>query len=428
MIEGWPTTTPCRHADGRRFAFTSSSHPRPLQTLTGGNTRTTVFSALISLSLLFCLTVNAQEPPRFKVDPFWPKDLPNNWMLGHAEETVVDKDDHIWVLHYAGPMDRRMDHLDMGLAQNPPISECCIPAPAVIEFDADGNVLKAWGGPGFVPEWPEAVHGFWVDSAGSVWISGNHAPDRNVLKFSSDGKLLLEIGRFMGQEGHPEIAHRPELAQPNNQDTTLLGGASGIDVDEDANEVYIADGYINKRIVVYDSNTGKFKRGWGGYGIPLNEIDNSKLPQNDRSAPPYDPTAPPSRQFRGPVESIRLSADGLVYVGDRNSRRIQIFTKGGKFVKEFFVARDTLLQDGTTFGITFSRDPGQKFMFVADGANSTVWILNRGDGSVVSKFGHRGRYAGQFDVLNWVALDSHGNLYTTEVKYNNRIQKFVPEK
>jgi DNA-binding beta-propeller fold protein YncE len=375
----------------------------------------------------------AQKVPKYKVDPSWPKPLPNHWMLGHVETVVVDKDDHIWIAHYGGPLDRRNDHLDMGLAQNPPLSECCIPAPEVMEFDAQGNVLRAWGGPGYVKEWPEAIHAFWVDGKGNVWVGGNHAPDRNVLKFSRDGKLLLEIGRLDGPVGL-YVANRPELGEPNNQATDLLGAPSGIAVDDQANEVYIADGYINKRVVVFDSNTGKFKRGWGAYGIPLSAIDNNKLPQNDSTVhnssalSSYDPNASPDKQFRGPIESVRLSKDGLVYVADRNARRIQVFTKAGKFVREMFVAKDTLLQDGTTFGMSFSNDPQQKYLVDADAANNTVWFLNRSNGSVAGKFGHTGRNAGQFDVLNSVAIDSKGNLYTTEVKYNNRIQKFVPEK
>lgn len=388
-----------------------------------------------SLFVLWCFlsAAVAQEVPHYKVDAFWPKPLPHHWMLGHVETVVVDKEDHIWVVHYTGPLDRRMDHLDMALAQNPPLAECCVPAPAVLEFDAEGNVLRAWGGPGWVPEWPEGVHALWVDGDENVWIGGNHAPDRNVLKFSADGKLLMEIGRLDGPVGL-YTANRPELAEPDNQATDLLGGPSGICVDDAAKEVYIADGYINKRVMVFDSMTGKFKRGWGAYGIPLAEIDNRKLPQNDLGAhhsstlSNYDPNAAPDMQFRGPVESIRISNDGFVYVGDRNSRRIQVFTKQGRFVKEFFVARDTLLQDGTTHGMTFSTDPGQRYLIVADGADNTVWFLNRKDGSVAGKFGHTGRSAGQFDVLNWVAIDSHANLYTNEVKYNNRIQKFVPEK
>ena len=387
------------------------------------HTKSKALAVLIFLGWLLCSAVQAQAPPRYKVDPFWAKDLPNNWMLGHAEGLVVDKDDHIWVLDHTNTMDHPTDHSDLGLAQKPPISECCIAAPQVIEFDANGYVLRAWGGLGYSPDWPEAVHGFWVDKMENVWVSGSHAPDRAVLKFSSDGKLLLKIGQFTGQGGRSEPPHRPEFAQPNNQDTALLGGVCGIVVDDEADEVYLADGTINKRVVVYDSNTGEFKRGWGAYGIPLSEIDNFKNPAKNG----YDPTALPSKQFRY-LESIRISNDGLVYVSDRGDNRFQVFTKQGKFVKEFLVARETLTFPGTTTGFDFSRDPDQKYLLVADGSNNVIRILDRKDGLLVSTFGHTGGNAGQFNVAQNLALDSHGNVYVSETKYNNRIQKFVLDK
>jgi DNA-binding beta-propeller fold protein YncE len=379
----------------------------------------------IALALLFfaaaCIAAQGQSKtvvPHYKLDPDWPKELPNNWMFGHVESVVVDKDDHIWVLNHTNTMDRPQDHSDMGLAQNPPLSSCCIAAPQVMEFDAAGNIMRAWGGKGFDPEWPDAVHGFWVDKADNVWITGSHAPDRNALKFTPDGtKLLVEIGHLA------KVTGRAEKAVPNNQSTDSLGGACGITVDEDAHEVYFADGTINKRVVVFDSDTGAFKRGWGAYGIPLSEVDNKP----DIGKTGYDPKAPPDKQFRY-LESVRISKDGLVYASDRGANRIQVFTKQGKFVQEFFIARNSLRFPGTAMGFDFSRDPTQKYIYVADSDNNVVWILNRKDGTVVTTIGHEGRNGGQFDTVNSLAVDSKGNLYVTEVKYNNRIQKFVPEK
>jgi hypothetical protein len=376
------------------------------------------FFALI-LGCSLCSAIHAQNSVRYHVDPSWPKQLPNNWILGHVESVIVDKDDHIWVLHFTGSIPRD----EAGLAQQPPLSECCIPAPAVLEFDPQGTVLSSWGGPKYVPHWPAAEHGMWVDKGENVWITGNwttdlrvHPPgmekvpaDRNALKFSKDGKLLLEIG-------HPSMD-----GVANNQDTNLLGGVSSIQVDDDAHEVYFADGYINRRIVVYDSETGKFKRGWGAYGMPLSEIENSK-PKSE-----YNPTDPPSKQFRGPLVGLRLANDGLLYVSDRENDRIQVFTKQGKFIKEFFVAPKTL-GEGSPMMLAFSRDPQQKYLFVADGSNNVVRILDRNDGSELGAFGHRGHNAGQFSYLDGIDIDSHGNLYTGEVKYNNRLQKFIPGK
>jgi hypothetical protein len=312
---------------------------------------------------------------------------------------------------------------DAGAAQTPPISECCIPAPSVVEFDGEGNLLSSWGGPEFVPGWPTLEHGLFIDAGGNFWIGGNYragpndglltAPiplpaqlqsDRHILKFSPGKELLLTIGQ-------------PSNDPVNNEDTTMLGAPSEIFVDDEADEVYVADGYLNRRIVVYDSITGAFRRGWGAYGIPLSEIENGPLE-------PYDPAAP-SRQFRGPVMSVDISVDGLVYVTDRSGNRVQVFTKEGVFVKEFLIRPETL-GNGTAWSTAFSRDPEQRYLFVADAANGKIWILNREDGTEVGSIGHRGHQAGQFDQIEYMAFDSQGNLYVTEVAPNTRIQKFVP--
>jgi DNA-binding beta-propeller fold protein YncE len=375
-----------------------------------------IHAAALVLTCGLGLAVHAQDKPVYKVDPFWPKELPHNWMIGHIEQIIPDQNDHIWVLTFTGSMEAD----DMGLAQKPPFAECCIPSPEVLEFDREGNVLKGWGGKGYIPDWPEAVHAFYVDKKGNVWIGGNHAPDRQLLKFSSDGKLLLEIGRPTRMKG------RAANVPPNNQSTTMLGAPSSIWVDEDANEVYVGDGYVNKRVVVFDSNTGAFKRGWGAYGISVDKIPNSQQAVYD-PGDPYVPTAPPLKNWRGPVVGLTASNDGLLYVCDRTSDRIQIFTKQGKFVKEFFVAKETT-GEGSTMALAFSQDPQQKYLFVGDGANNVVWILDRQTGAVVDSFGHRGHNAGQFDYLDTIAVDSKGDLYTGEVKYNNRLQKFILQK
>ncbi|HEY4355247.1 MAG TPA: NHL repeat-containing protein [Acidobacteriaceae bacterium] len=370
----------------------------------------------------------AQGAPQWKVDPAWPKPLPNNWMVGHPDKIVVDKDGNIWLGDYVSALDRRNDHVQLGLQQTPPIAECCVPIPGVVEFDPQGNVLRAWGGPGYVPEWPEAPRAFWVDKHLNVWIGGNHGPDRNLLKFSADGKLLMEIGHLAGPIG-VFASNRANLATPNNQATDLLGGPCGVFVDEDANEVYIVDGGINKRVVVYDSNTGKFKRGWGAYGIPLSQIDNHKLPGNEpgvHESENYDPAVKLPKQFTS-AWCIRISNDGLVYITDTASHRIQVFTKEGRFVKEIVLTRPP----GVTYrpgDFTFSRDPEQKYLIVVDDTNHIVRILNRKDGSQVSTLGSRGRNAGQFEPeLFAIDLDAKGNLYISETKYGLRIQKFVPE-
>lgn len=369
------------------------------------------------------MTAQAQET-HYKVDPAWPKELPHNWILGHIEGITVDNQDHIWVLHQT----RTVPADDAGLQQTPPTSKCCVAAPSVMEFDQEGNAMKAWGQTGWTSAWPVAVQGIWVDGDNNVWIGGVWAPvnsyvpqaekpadgtawDRQVLKFSNDGKLLLQIGY-------------PSTEPIDNQKTDLLGGPCAIRVDDAAHEVYITDGHLNKRIIVYDSVTGKFKRGWGAYGIALKDIPNDKPWSYDPAAPTYDPNGKPEKQFRS-LTDMTMSKDGMLYVADRNNDRVQVFTKQGKFVKEFLVAPRTLDQ-GSAWGVALSPDPQQKYLFVSDGAAGLVRILDRTSGQQVGTIGHKGRNVGQFDKPDWMTFDSKGNLYVGEIHYNNRVQKFVP--
>jgi hypothetical protein len=395
----------------------------------------------VSLMILICLfspLSEAQGAPQYKVDPFWPKELPNNWILGQIRGVAIDNEDHVWVLNDGVPWD------NAAAAQKPPKAQCCIPAPAVVEFDSDGSVLRAWGGPGYVPSWPTTPHGIYLDKKGNVWIGGVGSPwnfdpgmpkttaaqlwDRQVLKFSSDGKLLLQIGQ-------------PSNARVTNQDTTLLGAPSAVNVDDAIHEVYIADGFLNRRVVVYDSNTGAFKRGWGAYGISLSQVDNSNVSVFPASR---DPMSSPSKQFRG-LTAITISDDGLLYVTDQMNDRIQVFTKQGSFVKEFLVA-PRILGYESAWGIALSHDPKQRYLFVTDGASGVIRILDRRDGREIGKLGHKGRNPGQFSNLGWLVVDSRGSLYTGEVHFTRswdgiiaiqtgitdtsggRLQKFIREK
>jgi len=350
---------------------------------------------------------HAQSAPRYQYDSTWPKELPNNWSMEEITGMFVDKNDHIWVLNR--PRDIATDESFAML--NPPSAECCIAPPAVMEFDTSGNLLKSWGVPGSVPGWPSSEHTIFLDKAGDVYIGGAGAGD-TLMKFTNDGKFLSDWGH-RGPTVPPG-----QRQQQNNQETDLLlRGVAAATLDESAQELYIADGYLNRRVLVYDSETGAFKRGWGAYGIPLSQIDNDP-------APPHDPAAPPAKQFRGPVHCVQISADGLVYVCDRGGDRVQVFTKQGKFLKEFIVANKTL-DRGSVGSLSFSPDPQQKYIYISDIMNNVIWILNRNDGSVVGRIGHMGRNGGQFHWVHIAVTDSRGNVYAGEVESGRRAQKFM---
>ena len=348
----------------------------------------------IVIFTLFAMTLSssvpAQDVPEYRVDPFWARELPNNWMLGQVSGIAVDAEDHVWVLHRPRTLDAR---------QRGEEGMCCVPAPPVIELASDGSVLRSWGGPGDGYEWPESEHGIHIDHQGHVWIGGNAATDAHILKFTADGDFLLQIGRA-GQSG-------------GSNDTANLGRPAGIRVDGDANEVYVADGYGNRRVIVFDAQTGEYKRHWGAYG---ERPDDSPLAA-------YDPNATPSQHYRSPVHDVAIANDGLVYVADRTNDRVQVFYKSGEFVTEAFVRPETL-GSGSVSGVTLSEDPDQRWLFIPDGTNNVIWILDRASLEVQTYFGRLGKNAGQFYRLHNLAIDSRGNLYTTEVNVGQRVQKF----
>ncbi|WP_024577525.1 MULTISPECIES: hypothetical protein [unclassified Afipia] len=346
--------------------------------------------------LILASAVQAADAPKFQVDAQWPKPLPNNWIMGQAAGVAVDAQDHIWVLQRP----RTLTDDEKAASFNPPRTKCCVPAPPVMEFDQAGNLIKAWGGKGEGYDWPTNEHGIYIDAKGFVWLAGNGENDGQILKFTREGKFVMQIGR--------------SGLQTNSSDTTRLGRPANMTVDIAANEVYVADGYYNHRIIVFDSETGAFKRMWGAYGKP---------PTDERRGA-YNPDAPPSQQFANPVHCVRIAKDGLVYVCDRQNDRIQVFRKDGSFVKEMFIEKQTLA-NGSVWDLEIWNDPAQSFLINADGANNEVRTLKRENGQIVGRFGRNGRMAGDFHWIHNLALDSKGNIYTTEVDTGKRAQKFM---
>jgi DNA-binding beta-propeller fold protein YncE len=342
---------------------------------------------------------DAVQAPRFEVDPFWPKPLPNHWLLGSAIGVSVDGRDHVFIVHRGGSS--LNERTEMSATTDPPTAqECCLPAPAILEFDPTGDLVGHWGGPGEGYEWPASNHGITIDHKDNVWIGGNDAKDAHVVKFTRDGKFLMQFGR-QGKSG-------------GSHDRENFGRVAKVFVDPKHNEAYLADGYGNRRVAVIDADSGAFKRYWGAYGNKPDDTDLGK----------YDPDAPPAQQFRNPVHCAELSSDGLVYVCDRANDRIQVFQRDGSFVKEAFIAKRTL-GDGSVWDIAFSKDAQQNYLYLADGKNEKVYILERDSLRILTSFGDGGRQPGQFFGVHSIATDSKGNIYTTETYEGKRLQKFV---
>jgi hypothetical protein len=335
--------------------------------------------------------------PRFEVDPFWPKPLPNHWVLGSAIGVSVDSRDHVWIIHRGASLNPQTE---ASAGVNTPEGECCTAAPPVLEFDPEGNLVGSWGGSGEGFDWPESNHGITVDHMDNIWIGGNGANDAHILKFTRAGRFLLQLGEPGANGG--------------SNDPVNFGRVAKISIDAAANEAYVADGYGNKRVAVLDANTGELKRYWGAYG---NRPDDADLG-------PYDPSAPPAQQFRNPVHCAEPSFDGLLYVCDRANDRIQVFEKDGTFVTELMVAPETR-GSGSVWDIAFSKDPEQTYIYLADGLNERVYIIHRESMQILTRFGGGGRQPGQFFGVHSIATDSQGNIYTTETYEGKRLQKFV---
>ncbi len=353
--------------------------------------------------------------PRFEVDPMWPKPLPNHWILGQTIGVSVDAQDHVWIIHRAGSLEAGEVHA----TTSPATAQCCAPAPPVLEFDQAGDLLASWGGKGNGYDWPDSNHGITIDYKGNVWIGGNGRGggqqatanegqvggvqpfnDNMILKFTQSGKFLMQIGKPAHSKGSNDVENLRLPAKTF--------------VDPKTDELYVADGYGNHRVIVFDAETGKYKRHWGAYGHKPDDVDQG----------PYNPKAPPPQQFRNPVHCAELSHDNLLYVCDRVNDRIQVFHPDGTYIKEMFFNKETL-GSGSVWDIAFSKDAQQKYIYLADGENDKVHIIERDTLDLLTSFGDGGRQPGEFYGVHSIATDSKGNIYTTETYRGQRVQRFL---
>jgi Lactonase, 7-bladed beta-propeller len=353
--------------------------------------------ALLAVLLSCCVvTVAAQTTntvPAYRVDPAWPKPLPNHWVLGVVVGVAVDRQDHVWIVHRPSSVETYGRKWIWSAA------------PPVLEFAPDGTLLSSWGGPGTGFEWPEAEHGIYVDRQDHVWLGGAGKNDAQILKFTREGKFLLQIGHQGKSRG--------------SNDTENLGGAAIMVVDEAANELYVADGYINHRVIVFDATTGAYKRHWGAYG---KRPEDSGAAQHENASSQNDAAGSAPSQF-SLVHSVRISNDGFVYVCDRTNDRVQVFRKDGTFVQEAFFGKDTV-GSGSASDIGFSVDSQQRFAFVVDEVNQQVYVIDRKSLKILGTFGGAGHWAGQFEIAHNMAVDSKGDIFITEAM-GKRVQKFV---
>jgi len=344
---------------------------------------------------------NRAQVPLFEPDPLWSQALPNKWVTGQVGGLAVDSHDNLWVFHRPATIPEG----EKGASLNPPASECCIPAPSVLEFDTNGKFLQAWGGPGQGYDWFSAEHGIFVDDKDNVWLSGSAKEDNHILKFTTKGKFLMQIGHAGKNRG--------------SNDTENLGGPASLFVYRKTNELFVADGYFNRRVIVFDADTGAYKRHWGAYGKKPD--DSLKFPARAQLI-----QGPAPEGFNNPVHAVLVTNDDLVYVADRTNNRMQVFRLDGTFIKEIFVTRNTLQAEGTVHAFAVSPDKEQKFLYIVDGSNKAIRVLNRQTLETVSSVGgHAGHNAREFFHIHSFAIDSKGNLFLGEVNNGMRYYRYA---
>jgi DNA-binding beta-propeller fold protein YncE len=325
--------------------------------------------------------------PRFDIDPWWPKPLPEGWITGQLACVCVDRNDHVLIVNRGDITEEE--------------KETCLRAPAVMIFDLAGNLIGSWGDWDVLPSTP---HSCAVDNENNIWITANG--DGMVQKYTYDGKLLLQIG----EKGVFDTVDGTKKSKNLNAGTDRLNKPAGVACDPHNGDVYFADGYGNRRVAVFDRN-GKFLRQWG------------------RQATPEEMEAGVGGAFTEVVHSVAISNAGLVYVGDRQGDRVQVFDKMGNFKRNIWIRTGTAtLPDkrGTAWWTGFSPDPEQKYLYVMNGRNEQVHILDHASGTILSSFGRPGHQLGNFTHGHSLAVDSGGNLYVADTNWGRRVQKFRP--
>jgi DNA-binding beta-propeller fold protein YncE len=337
--------------------------------------------------VLLGASLPAQDKVRFEVDASWPKELPGKWITGQLGGVCVDSHDHVAVVNRRDITEEEIETSEQ--------------APPVIVFDAAGNVVTSFGDPKIVPN---SIHGCFFDREDNIWVGGNG--DGIIQKYTHDGKLALQIGT----RGLFDSSDGTSKGTFQNSSHEHFFNPAGVAVDPSNGDIYVADGYGNKRVAVFDRN-GKFLRQWG------------------RKAAPQEVEAGAPGAFAGVVHCVAISNAGLVYVCDRQGDRVQVFDKNGKFLRNIWIRTGTpTLPDarGTAWWVAFSPDRGQKYMYVMNGRNETVHVLDHESGKILATFGRPGHQTGNFTHGHTLAVDSKGNLYVAETNWGRRVQRFKP--
>ena len=339
--------------------------------------------AFVLLSL-FSWPLAAQDAPRFEVDPSWPGSLPDGWINGQVGGVCVDAHDHIVIV------DRR------NITEEE--TETSIAPPPILMFDMIGNLVASWGEPDTVPN---SIHGCAFDSENNVWVAGNQ--DGIVQKYSHEGELLMQIGK----RGIFDTSDGTADGEALNSGRDRLFRPSAVAIHPDTEDIYVSDGYGNKRVVVFDA-AGNFLRQWG------------------RQATAEEVEAATPGVFAQVVHCIAISHEGLVYVCDRQADRIQVFDGMGKYVRSILIRADKPNARGTAWWVVFSPDAEQQYLYVMNGGQEQVHVLDRANGETLSAFGRPGHQVGNFTHGHTIAVDSSGNLYVAETNWGRRVQRFKP--